>query len=127
MSARSTFLHLAAKAGILFGALFLVSVLLAAIPGLIKFDPLYWWAGRLWGERFIMTMPGSRRVTKHMDRAQRAGRSGPGGEACKDADRGGGRAAGLLLCAVVSGEPGVVLIQGGPLGGDAIEFRLDGG
>src|SRR3981189_3244129 len=32
MSARSTFIHLAAKAGILFGALFLVSVLLAAIP-----------------------------------------------------------------------------------------------
>ncbi len=33
MPARSTFIHLAAKAGILFGALFLVSVLLAAIPG----------------------------------------------------------------------------------------------
>src|SRR5882762_1075914 len=33
MSARSRFIHLAAKAGILFGALFLVSVLLAAIPG----------------------------------------------------------------------------------------------
>jgi hypothetical protein len=33
MSARSTLLHIAAKAGILFGALFLVSVLLAAIPG----------------------------------------------------------------------------------------------
>jgi len=33
VSARSTFIHLAAKAGILFGALFLVSVLLAAIPG----------------------------------------------------------------------------------------------
>lgn len=33
MSARSNFIHLAAKAGILFGALFLVSVLLAAIPG----------------------------------------------------------------------------------------------
>jgi hypothetical protein len=33
MSARSTFLHFATKAGILFGALFLVSVLLAAIPG----------------------------------------------------------------------------------------------
>src|ERR1700687_3569494 len=33
MSARSTFIHLAARAGILFGALFLVSVLLAAIPG----------------------------------------------------------------------------------------------
>ncbi|HKV63718.1 MAG TPA: hypothetical protein VJO16_17555 [Candidatus Acidoferrum sp.] len=33
MSARSTFIHLATKAGILFGALFLVTVLLAAIPG----------------------------------------------------------------------------------------------
>jgi len=33
MPARSTFLHFATKAGILFGALFLVSVLLAAIPG----------------------------------------------------------------------------------------------
>ena len=33
MPARSTFIHLATKAGILFGALFLVSVLLAAIPG----------------------------------------------------------------------------------------------
>jgi hypothetical protein len=32
MSARSTFIHLATRAGILFGALFLVSVLLAAIP-----------------------------------------------------------------------------------------------
>src|SRR5260370_8729481 len=33
MPARRTFIHLAAKAGILFGALFMVSVLLAAIPG----------------------------------------------------------------------------------------------
>ena len=33
MSARSTFIHLATKAGITFGAFFLVSVLLAAIPG----------------------------------------------------------------------------------------------
>jgi hypothetical protein len=33
MSARRTFIHIAAKAGILFAALFLVSVLLAAIPG----------------------------------------------------------------------------------------------
>src|SRR5713226_8261939 len=33
MPARSTFLHLAAKAGVLLSALFLVSVLLAAIPG----------------------------------------------------------------------------------------------
>src|SRR5260370_9656401 len=33
MSARSTFIHLAAKAGILFGALFLLTVLRAALPG----------------------------------------------------------------------------------------------
>jgi hypothetical protein len=33
MSARSTLIHLVTKAGILFGALFLVSVLLAAMPG----------------------------------------------------------------------------------------------
>src|ERR1700675_1797354 len=32
MSARSTAIHIAGKAGILFGALFLVSVVLAAIP-----------------------------------------------------------------------------------------------
>src|SRR5215471_18618044 len=52
----------------------LAVVLLAAIPGLMKFDPLYWWAGRLWGERFIMALPGSRRVAKHMARVRRAGR-----------------------------------------------------
>jgi membrane protein DedA with SNARE-associated domain len=52
----------------------LAVVLLAAIPGLVKFDVLYWWAGRLWGERFIMALPGSRRAGKHMARVQRAGR-----------------------------------------------------
>jgi membrane protein DedA with SNARE-associated domain len=52
----------------------LAVVLLAAIPGLMKFDALYWWAGRLWGERFIMALPGSRRVARHMARVQQAGR-----------------------------------------------------
>jgi membrane-associated protein len=52
----------------------LAVVLLAAIPGLVKFDALYWWAGRLWGERFIMALPGSRRAAKHMARVQQAGR-----------------------------------------------------
>jgi membrane protein DedA with SNARE-associated domain len=52
----------------------LAVVVLAAIPGLMKFDPLYWWAGRLWGERFIMALPGSRRTARHMARVQRAGR-----------------------------------------------------
>jgi membrane-associated protein len=52
----------------------LIVVLLAAIPGLMKFDALYWWAGRLWGERFIMVLPGSRRLGRHMARIQRTGR-----------------------------------------------------
>ena len=52
----------------------LAVVLLAAIPGLMKFDALYWWAGRLWGERFIVALPGSRRAAKHMTRVGRAGR-----------------------------------------------------
>src|SRR6266851_1741460 len=52
----------------------LAVVVLAAIPGLMKSDALYWWAGRLWGERFIMALPGSRRVARHMARVQQAGR-----------------------------------------------------
>src|SRR5215831_8945506 len=51
----------------------LAVVLLAAIPGLMKFDILYWWAGRLWGERFIVAMPGSRRAAKYLGRVQEAG------------------------------------------------------
>src|SRR5262249_61038984 len=38
----------------------LLAVLLAAIPGLMKFDPLYWWAGALWGERAAALLGGSR-------------------------------------------------------------------
>jgi len=53
----------------------LVLVLLAAIPGLMKFDPLYWWAGRLWGERIIALMSGRRnRGGRYMRRVQRWGR-----------------------------------------------------
>jgi membrane protein DedA with SNARE-associated domain len=53
----------------------LVVVLLAAIPGLMKFDWLYWWAGRLWGEKLIILLSGkSQRGTKYMDRVQRWGR-----------------------------------------------------
>ncbi|HEY5358211.1 MAG TPA: VTT domain-containing protein [Streptosporangiaceae bacterium] len=52
----------------------LAVVVLAAIPGLMKFDALYWWAGRLWGERFIMVLPGSQRLARHLARVQRAGR-----------------------------------------------------
>jgi membrane-associated protein len=52
----------------------LVIVLLAAIPGLMKFDVLYWWAGRLWGERLIAILSGRRnRGGKYMARVQRWG------------------------------------------------------
>jgi membrane-associated protein len=53
----------------------LVVVLLAAIPGLMKFDLLYWWAGRLWGERIIALLSGRRnRGAKYMGRVKRWGR-----------------------------------------------------
>jgi membrane-associated protein len=53
----------------------LVVVLLAAIPGLMKFDVIYWWAGRLWGERLILLLSGKRnRGAKYMSRVQRWGR-----------------------------------------------------
>ena len=58
----------------------LVVVLLAAIPGLMKFDPLYWWAGRLWGERIIALLGGKRnRGAKYMGRVHCGGSpSSPG-------------------------------------------------
>jgi membrane protein DedA with SNARE-associated domain len=53
----------------------LAVVLLAAIPGLMKFDPLFWWAGRLWGERVIALLSGRRnRGAKYMGRVDRWGR-----------------------------------------------------
>jgi len=53
----------------------LAVVLLAAIPGLMKFDVLYWWAGRLWGERIIALLSGRRnRGDRYMARVQRWGR-----------------------------------------------------
>jgi membrane-associated protein len=53
----------------------IIVALLAAVPGLMDFDALYWWAGRLWGERFILLLSGKRnRGAKYMDRVQRWGR-----------------------------------------------------
>jgi membrane-associated protein len=53
----------------------LIVALLAAIPGLMDFDALYWWAGKLWGERFILLLSGRRnRGAKYMARVQRWGR-----------------------------------------------------
>jgi membrane protein DedA with SNARE-associated domain len=53
----------------------LTVVLLAAIPGLMKFDLLYWLAGRLWGERIILLLSGRRKHgPRFMARVQRWGR-----------------------------------------------------
>jgi membrane-associated protein len=53
----------------------LVVVLLAAVPGLMKFDLLYWWAGRIWGEGIIALLSGKRnRGAKYMRRVDRWGR-----------------------------------------------------
>jgi membrane-associated protein len=56
-----------------------IVVLLASIPGLMKFDLIYWWAGRLWGERVINLFAGQRerqrrRGQKFVDRVNRWGR-----------------------------------------------------
>jgi membrane protein DedA with SNARE-associated domain len=53
----------------------LLVVMLAAIPGLMKFDPLYWWAGRLWGERAVALLGGRRnRGPRYINRVKRWGR-----------------------------------------------------
>jgi membrane protein DedA with SNARE-associated domain len=68
--------------GIVSGAAFarvghgsLALVLLAAIPGLMKFDLIYWFAGRLWGERIILLLSGRRKHgPKFMARVHKWGR-----------------------------------------------------
>jgi hypothetical protein len=40
------------------GRVLLALAVAAALPGLMKFDPLYWWAGRLWGRRAIELFTG---------------------------------------------------------------------
>jgi membrane-associated protein len=53
----------------------LAVVMLVAIPGLMKFDLLYWWAGRLWGERVILLLSGRRKHgPRFIARVQRWGR-----------------------------------------------------
>jgi membrane-associated protein len=57
----------------------LVIVLLASIPGLMKFDIIFWWAGRLWGEKVLNLFTGRserqrRRGQKFVARVNRWGR-----------------------------------------------------
>jgi membrane protein DedA with SNARE-associated domain len=49
-------------------------LILAAIPGLMKFDLLYWWAGRMWGERVVLLLSGRRKAgAKYLARVRRWG------------------------------------------------------
>jgi membrane-associated protein len=57
----------------------LLIIMLASIPGLMKFDFFYWWAGRLWGERIIVLLSGnsrrsSKRGSRYMGLVDRWGR-----------------------------------------------------
>jgi membrane protein DedA with SNARE-associated domain len=38
----------------------LIVAILVAFPGLMKFDLVWWWAGRLWGEKIVMIVSGKR-------------------------------------------------------------------
>lgn len=52
----------------------LALVILMAIPGLMKFDILYWWAGRRWGERVVLLLSGQRKSgPKYLARVHRWG------------------------------------------------------
>jgi membrane-associated protein len=58
----------------------LAVVLLVSLPGLMKFDLIYWWAGRLWGERVITLFagqPGGRRHRRGLKFVERVNRWGP--------------------------------------------------
>jgi membrane-associated protein len=53
----------------------LAVVLLASIPGLMLFDVVYWWAGRLWGQRVVLLLSGRRKHgARYMARVERWGR-----------------------------------------------------
>lgn len=52
----------------------LVLVILAAIPGLMKFDLIYWWAGRLWGEKIVLILSGGgKRGPRYLARVRAGG------------------------------------------------------
>jgi membrane protein DedA with SNARE-associated domain len=38
----------------------LIAAILVAFPGLMKFDLVWWWAGRLWGEKIVQIVSGKR-------------------------------------------------------------------
>jgi membrane-associated protein len=53
----------------------LVVLLIFGVIGTMKFDIIYWWAGRLWGERVIQLFSGrGKRSQKFVARVERSGR-----------------------------------------------------
>jgi membrane protein DedA with SNARE-associated domain len=52
----------------------LVLAVAAAVPGMIMFDPFFWWAGRLWGRGMLTLAAGrGRRGQRLIGRAERLG------------------------------------------------------
>ncbi len=50
--------------------------LIAGILSIVKFDPVYWWAGKLWGEWFIKAMAGqTKRSIRRAERAEQLART----------------------------------------------------
>jgi membrane-associated protein len=53
----------------------LAALLILGVIGTMKFDIIYWWAGRLWGERVIQMFSGrGKRSQKFVARVNRSGR-----------------------------------------------------
>jgi membrane-associated protein len=56
------------------GQVSLVLAVTAAVPGMIIFDPFFWWAGRLWGRGMLTLAAGrGRRSRRLIARAERLG------------------------------------------------------
>jgi membrane protein DedA with SNARE-associated domain len=52
----------------------LAVAILVAFPGVMKFDPVWWWAGRLWGEKIVLIISGKRASgPKYLARVRRLG------------------------------------------------------
>jgi membrane protein DedA with SNARE-associated domain len=52
----------------------LIVAILVAFPGLMKFDPIWWWAGRLWGEKIVLLISGRRTAgPKYLARVRKWG------------------------------------------------------
>ena len=86
-------------------------VVLVAVVGLMKFDILFWWAGRLWGERVLLLLSGRRKSgAKYLERVRRWGPrfSWPA----------------LLLASFLPVPPSLIYIIAGTVGMSAVTFLV---